>query len=127
MVRLTLILSGLSILWNSYIFIIGDNFVYMFDTPTCDHQISPKGFWWFVYKPMWILNLLVFLCIQVIFILQNMEWWAMIYIIRTQHNRRVEEITFDHNHESFIRDINTYDLKYGLTYRRDELMRRKKY
>lgn len=69
MVRLTLILSGLSILWNGYIFVIGDNFVKMFEKPTCDSPLSPKGAWKVIYKPMWTLNLCVFLCIQIIFVL----------------------------------------------------------
>ena len=32
-----------------------------------------------------------------IFVLQNQEWWAIIYIINTQKHRTIGEITFDTN------------------------------
>jgi len=35
-----------------------------------------------------------------LFVMQTFEWAIMLYMIRTQANRRLEEILYDHNHEN---------------------------
>ena len=40
---------------------------------------------------------------NIIFILQLYEWYAILYIIRTQKNRGIGEIYFDHNNENIDR------------------------
>ena len=53
-----------------------------------------------------------------IFILQLFEWYAMLYIIKTQKDRNIGEIYFDHNNE----DINrTTEDAYQVNYRRKEM------
>ena len=48
---------------------------------------------------------------------QAFEWIIMSYIIKTQMNRSVEEITFDHQHERITEAIRKSDT---ITYRRYE-------
>ena len=42
---------------------------------------------------------------HVIITMQIQEWYSIIYLIRTQKNRNINEITFDHNHENLAEEI----------------------
>ena len=53
-----------------------------------------------------------------IFILQLYEWYAMLYIIKTQKDRNIGEIYFDHNNEDIHR---TTEDAYQVNYRRKEM------
>ena len=44
-----------------------------------------------------------------IFLYQNFEWTIVTYIIKTQMNRSIGEITFDHFHEKMTEAIDKND------------------
>lgn len=53
--------------------------------------------------------------VQLMFLLHVYEWAAMYYIMRTQHNRTVNQILYEYNAE------NMRDRSDGLNYRKNEI------
>lgn len=86
----------------------------------CSKWLNESWFQW-LYETLTLLTYLMFFLIQ---LLQIYEWMAMLYILNTQKNRRVEEIYYDHNAENIhSREGSDYS---KLNYRKKELALAKK-